>query len=46
LKFGEAGLSLIPEIQALDNLTVLAAVLAAIKTAANVDDLRRVYQEN
>ena len=43
LRFGAAGLKLLPEIRGLHDPAVLQAVLQAIKTAATPDDLRRVW---
>jgi len=43
LKFGAAGLQLLPEIQQLTDVEVLRAVRQAIKTAASPDELRRVW---
>jgi flagellar biosynthesis/type III secretory pathway protein FliH len=43
LKFGEAGLRLMPEIRAIEDEAQLAAVLHGIRTAAGPEDLRRVW---
>ena len=43
LKFGEAGLRLMPEIRAIANEAKLEAILHAVRTAASPDDLRRVW---
>jgi hypothetical protein len=43
LKFGEAGLRLMPEIRAIGDEAKLEAVLRAIRTAAGPEDLRRVW---
>jgi hypothetical protein len=43
LKFGAAGLELMPEISELLDHEVLEAVLKAIETAASPADLRRVW---
>jgi len=43
LKFGEAGLRLMPEIRAIADESKLEAVLHAIRTAASPADLRRVW---
>ena len=45
LKFGEIGLRLLPEIQAIADEAKLGAILRAIRTAANPEDLRRVWTE-
>jgi hypothetical protein len=42
LKFGADGLALLPEVQKHQDLTVLEAVLAAIKPATSLDDIRKV----
>jgi hypothetical protein len=44
LKFKEAGLALMPELRAQQELAVLEKVFAAIKTADAPDDLRRLLQ--
>ncbi len=43
LKFGEAGLRLLPEIRAIEDEAKLEAVLLAVRTAASPEDLRRVW---
>jgi hypothetical protein len=43
IKFGEAGLSLMPELRELQDHELLRAVLHAIKTADIPDELRRVW---
>jgi hypothetical protein len=43
LKFGSAGLQLMPEIRQLTDVEVLRAVLQAIKSAASPEELRRVW---
>jgi hypothetical protein len=43
IKFGAAGLELMPEIRELQDHEVLRTVLQAIETAANPDALRRVW---
>lgn len=45
LKFGEAGLGLLPEVRKIENVEKLLAVLKAIRTAASPDDLRRMWSE-
>ncbi len=44
LKFGAAGLALLPEIRAIADVVLLRAVLGAIRDAASVDALRAVYR--
>jgi hypothetical protein len=43
LKFGEAGLGLMPEIRAIKDEAKLEAVLRAVRTAAGPEDLRRLW---
>ena len=45
LKFGEAGLRLMPEIQAITDAAKLEAILRAIRTAAGPEDLRRMWTD-
>jgi predicted transposase/invertase (TIGR01784 family) len=44
LKFGAAGLALLPEIRAIPDVALLEAVLGAIRDAVSVDELRAVYR--
>jgi predicted transposase YdaD len=44
LKFGAAGLQLLPEIQAIHDLEKLDVILQRIRTAATPDELRRLWQ--
>lgn len=44
LKFGAAGLALLPEIRAIPDVALLEAVLSAIRGASSVDELRAVYR--
>jgi hypothetical protein len=44
LRFGEAGVALLPELRQITDPEVLQQVAARIKTAASVEDLRQVYQ--
>jgi hypothetical protein len=43
LKFGAEGLQLVPEIKQITDVEVLRAVRDAIKPAANLDEVRRVW---
>ena len=43
VKFGADGLKLMPEITELQDIVLLEAVLEAIRTAANPDEVRRVW---
>jgi hypothetical protein len=43
LKFGAAGLQLLPELRQIQNVEVLQAVLRALKTAGSPEELRRVW---
>ena len=43
LKFGDAAVPVIVEVRQLTDVSLLEAILAQIKTAATLDDLRRVY---
>ena len=43
LKFGEAAAPVIAEVRQLTDLALLEAILSQIKTAATLDDLRRMY---
>jgi hypothetical protein len=43
VKFGDAGLELMPELRELQDHELLRAVLKAIPKAASLDELRRVW---
>ena len=43
LKFGEAGLQLMPEVRAIEDEAKLEAVLCAVRTVAGPEDLRRMW---
>jgi hypothetical protein len=43
LKFGAAGLALLPEIRAIQDVAVLEAILKGLETAAELEALRRIY---
>ncbi len=44
LKFGDKGQDLLPEIEAIEDVDTLEAILEAIETTATVDELRQIYQ--
>ncbi len=44
LKFGDRGQDLLPEIEAIEDIYILDAILEAIETTATVDELRQIYQ--
>ncbi len=44
LKFGDKGRDLLPEIEAIEDVDTLEAILEAIETTATVDELRQIYQ--
>lgn len=46
IKFGEPGMSLVPEIQAIEDIAVLEAVRDRLKTATTPDELRSLYTES
>ena len=43
LKFGEAGLKLLPEIKKISELKMLLAIHNAIRSSKNVEELRQIY---
>ncbi len=43
LKFGAAGLELLPEIRALTDPQVVEAIYSTLRTASTVDEVRQVY---
>jgi hypothetical protein len=43
LKFGAAGLALLPEIREIQDLAVLEAILKGLETADELEALRRIY---
>jgi len=45
LKFGQAGLELLPSLRQVENLNVLRALYAGIKTAQTLDELRTLYPD-
>jgi hypothetical protein len=44
LKFGESGQNLLPEIESIQDVNVLEAILSGIDTASTVSQLRQIYQ--
>jgi hypothetical protein len=42
LKFGESGQELLPEIESIQDVTVLEAILQGIDTSNNVSQLRQI----
>jgi len=44
LKFGPAGLALLPEIHRIEDLALLQRLLTGIRNAAGIDELRAVYR--
>ena len=43
-KFGESGIQLMPELEALPTAKQIEAVLDRLRTATNLDELRAVYR--
>ncbi len=43
LRFGEAGLRLLPEIQRIEDVTVLQAIQEGLRTASTPEELREIY---
>ena len=46
IKFGQAGVDLMPEIRQIDNLTLIQAIYERIKTATTADEVQKVYTPN
>jgi hypothetical protein len=44
LKFGNEGLSLLPEISQLENIEQLRTILTGLKTVTSVLELQQIYQ--
>ncbi|MBD2472189.1 cytosolic protein [Nostoc sp. FACHB-145] len=44
LKFGTSGQNLLPEIERIEDVTLLESILSAIETANSVDELRSLYE--
>jgi hypothetical protein len=44
LKFGDRGQNLLPEIEAIEDVDTLEAILEAIGTTATVEELQQYYQ--
>jgi len=45
LKFGAEGLKLYPEIKKIEDVDVLEAISEAIRTAENIEDIKKLYKE-
>ena len=45
LKFGKAGLALVPDVQSIESIPVLEAMLGRLKIDVSIDDLRRLYSD-
>ncbi|HYQ92377.1 MAG TPA: hypothetical protein VES89_09980 [Candidatus Competibacteraceae bacterium] len=43
LRFGTAGLALLPEIRTIQDVTILEAILKGLETADKIEALRRIY---
>ena len=43
MKFGQAGLALIAEIQTIDDIAILERLLQVIKSATTLDEVRAAY---
>jgi hypothetical protein len=46
LKFGETGQSLLPQIESIQDVSVLEAILSGIETSSNVSQFRQIYQSS
>lgn len=46
LKFGETGQNLLPEIESIQDVNLLEAILSGIDTASTVSQLRQIYQSS
>lgn len=44
LKFGSQGQNLLPEIEQIEDVSLLESILEAIETANTIDELRSLYQ--
>jgi hypothetical protein len=44
LKFGSEGLTILPEIAQIQNVEILSAILARLKTVNSIEELRQIYQ--
>ncbi|MGI2909022.1 hypothetical protein [Tolypothrix sp. VBCCA 56010] len=44
LKFGFSDQNLLPEIETIQDVSILEAILSAIETANTVEELRSIYQ--
>ncbi len=43
LKFGDRGQDLLPEIEVIEDVDILDAILDAIETTTTVDELQQIY---
>ncbi|MUG93044.1 cytosolic protein [Scytonema sp. UIC 10036] len=46
LKFGEAGQNLLPEIEAIQDVSLLEAILKALESVSTLEELRQIYQNH
>ncbi|MUG93043.1 hypothetical protein F7734_11575 [Scytonema sp. UIC 10036] len=46
LKFGEAGQNLLPEIEAIQDVSLLETILKALESVSTLEELRQVYQNH
>lgn len=44
LKFGELGQTLLPEIEAIQDISLLEAILKALESVDTPEELRQIYQ--
>jgi hypothetical protein len=46
IKFGDEGLRLLPEIQQIESVEILANLLAALKRVNSLEELRAIYNQS
>jgi hypothetical protein len=46
IKFGDEGLRLLPEIQQIESVEILANLLAALKRFNSLEELRAIYNQS